>query len=307
MNNNFPSLTLALLILATIMPYNAIAQTRLGLHVTQEELNIWKQRAQNGPYKSTGDVRTNSPGDWTRIVNNKNSFLSNPSAQRWAGQTVNSCAQPWAPEPGQGTGYLIVDAGFYYLVADTAADRESVRVAVRNELLAQTATAGTDFSNRTRWCQNSPYGPVTDEGTTISNWLTRLLFAYDYIRPSLTATERSTIDTWFLNAGTYLAQIMDRWLTSSKFPGRNSDNYSNPTDVGVGGADFFKTHYGGYQSDGWHRIMVKSWRRTDSSQRIDRNHAQQLLILKTRASVIAKSGSSTPYSRMGQSAKRTEA
>ena len=143
---------------------------------------------------------------------------------------------------------MIVDAGFYYLVADTAADRESVRVAVRNELLAQTATAGTDFSNRTRWCQNSPYGPVTDEGTTISNWLTRLLFAYDYIRPSLTATERSTIDTWFLNAGTYLAQIMDRWLTSSKFPGRNSDNYSNPTDVGVGGADFFKTHYGGYQS-----------------------------------------------------------
>ena len=54
-------MTLALLILATIMPYNAIAQTRLGLHVTQEELNIWKQRAQNGPYKSTGDVRTNSP------------------------------------------------------------------------------------------------------------------------------------------------------------------------------------------------------------------------------------------------------
>ena len=47
----------------------AFAQ-RLGLHVTQEELNIWKQRASSGPYKTTGDVSTNSPGDWNRIQNN---------------------------------------------------------------------------------------------------------------------------------------------------------------------------------------------------------------------------------------------
>ncbi len=36
-------------------------QTRLGLHFTQEELNIWRQRAENGPYKTKGDVCTNSP------------------------------------------------------------------------------------------------------------------------------------------------------------------------------------------------------------------------------------------------------
>ena len=96
MNVNFRSLALALLILGTIMPYTAIAQTRLGLHVTQEELNIWRQRMTSGPYKSSGDVSTNSPGDWNRFVSNKNTFLSNPSAHRYAGQTSASCVQPFA-------------------------------------------------------------------------------------------------------------------------------------------------------------------------------------------------------------------
>lgn len=44
------------------------AQTRLGLQVTQEELDIWCERAENGPFKSRSDVCTNSIGDWDRVV-----------------------------------------------------------------------------------------------------------------------------------------------------------------------------------------------------------------------------------------------
>ncbi len=70
------------------------AQNRLGLHFTQEELNIRRQRAQNGPYKTRGDVCTNSPGDWERIVGHANAFLSNPSGERWKGQTNASIMTP---------------------------------------------------------------------------------------------------------------------------------------------------------------------------------------------------------------------
>ena len=56
------NLLVALLLVGlSLVAQNAVAQTRLGLHVTQEELNIWKQRSQSGPYKSAGDVQTNSP------------------------------------------------------------------------------------------------------------------------------------------------------------------------------------------------------------------------------------------------------
>jgi len=84
------------------------AQTRLGLHFTQEELNIWRQRAENGPYKTRGDVCTNSPGDWERIVGHANAFLSKPSEERWKGQICAVCVKPLrqAPSPGDAVLYI---------------------------------------------------------------------------------------------------------------------------------------------------------------------------------------------------------
>ena len=252
------SLTYAVLIVLTVMANDSIAQTRLGLHVTQEELNIWRQRAQSGPYKSEGDVRSHSPGDWDRIVSNKNSFLSNPSAHRWVGQTSNSCVTPESlPAPSRNLGRPLMEAAFYYLVNEAASDRESVRVSVRDELLAQAATAGTNYANTSRWCTGNPYGPLIDEnpGFDISNWMTRLLFAYDYIRSTLSATHQTTLDAWFLSWANFTRPNIDGWLASARFPNRGSDNYSNPTNQGVGGADFKKTHYNGFQSDGW----IQAW------------------------------------------------
>jgi hypothetical protein len=90
----------------------AMAATRLGLHVTQEELNVWKQRAGVVPpnsltpnatvkYKAVGDVSTNSPGDWNTIVASKNAWDASPSsrtAQAWAGKSGSTCAQPTAQQ-----------------------------------------------------------------------------------------------------------------------------------------------------------------------------------------------------------------
>ncbi len=226
--------------------------TRLGLHVTAEELAIWQSRAASGPYKTAGDVSTNSPGDWTRIAANAATFKngSHPYEQ-WAGQTVNSCVQP-----GNNLGIInnftlgtnMRDAAFYYLVTGDTAYSD----AVRTDLLAQAAVAGADFSNRSRWCQNSPFGPITDENPSfeITSFINKLLFAYDYTKGTFSAGQKTTMETWFSNAATYWAQQVDRWLVDAKFPGRDTDDYSSPTDSGIG-VDPVPTHLSGFTTDGW--------------------------------------------------------
>lgn len=178
--------------------HSAMAAKRLGLHVTQEELDIWRQRAAKGPYKTTGDVSTNSPGDWTRMLNNANAFLSNPSAERWKGQVEATCKTMNSEAPKRNLGEKLRDAGFVYLITGDTKYRD----AARNELLAQAAETGTNFADRTRWCPTVLTGthqPVLD----INMWLNKMLFGYDYIRSSLTHAHRDTLDRWFLNAGLF--------------------------------------------------------------------------------------------------------
>src|SRR5262245_13786739 len=78
---------------------STVANQRLGLHVTSQELAIWQSRAASGPYKTAGDVSTNSPGDWTDIVSRKNSFNSSPTTDRWAGNTTGTCWTPSSTAP----------------------------------------------------------------------------------------------------------------------------------------------------------------------------------------------------------------
>src|SRR5687768_5208910 len=93
--------------IAAIQGKEAIGQTRFGLHFTQEEIDIWKQRAASGPYKGASDVSTNSPGDWTRIQSNATTFSNSPTADRWAGNTTGVCATGTTSStatPGQARG-----------------------------------------------------------------------------------------------------------------------------------------------------------------------------------------------------------
>jgi hypothetical protein len=236
---------------------NAIAQTRIGLHVTQEELAIWKQRAASGPYKMKGDVSTNSPGDWTRIQSNANAFLSNPSAESWSGQQAAECLKLAKqttgsyPSPGRKRGDKLRDAAFAYIITGDSRYRD----AAKKELLAQAAQPGTNFANKTRWC-----GGITgDDAPTfdITTWLTKLLFGYSYIRGSISAEERATLDTWFLNAGTFW-EYPSRVTVEKRFPNRNKDDYAT---LGSGWhaatCTFGKciTHYNGWKrynlQEGW--------------------------------------------------------
>ena len=77
------SIKLLLIIVCVLLGRHADAATRLGLFHTQQEVAIWTQRAVSGAYRVAGDASTNSPGDWTRIVANRNTFAASPSNGRW--------------------------------------------------------------------------------------------------------------------------------------------------------------------------------------------------------------------------------
>jgi len=153
MNRIFRSVVFVALItgLAMTLAKPAQAQTRLGLHVTQEELNIWKQRAQSGPYKSAGDVQSNSPGDWTRVNSNATSFRNaGNTSERWIGQPAGSCWSRFSPTavgPARNQGEKIRDTAFRYLINGDTNDRDAVLAG----LLDQASQPGTNWTDSVRW------------------------------------------------------------------------------------------------------------------------------------------------------------
>jgi hypothetical protein len=238
-------LVAVLLVGLGLLAQNALAQTRLGLHVTQEELNIWRQRALNGPYKSRGDTSTNSPADWDRIVANANAFASNPSSGRWTtGPTLlsGSCVGRDAggtndpPSTAQSWAQRVRDAAFYDLIMGVTIHH----TAIKAELLWQATQSWADFSNVTRWCTGVVYD--INPNFVISAWLTKLLFAYDYMgRSAFTVSERNILDQWLWSAADYMRIDVDRGI-DSVFIDRWNNNYAptqgcvygSPTDGYVG-------------------------------------------------------------------------
>jgi hypothetical protein len=230
MNFNYSTLAILVILAVSVTPTeNSDGQTRLGLHVTQEELNIWKQRRVNGPYQN----------QWAKIQSRADAFVAAPEP-RWTARTTGGC---WVlkgsdTSPGRTLDRGMRDAGLMYLLTGSAAYRHAVRTA----LLAQAAVAGTNFATNTSvWCRRNYYEEKYFE---IGNWLRRLLYAYDYIRPSLSSADKATLDTWFLDAANHVDITMNNNL-ADRFLNRLSDNY---TCTGTGfcpGAKKAVTHFGG--------------------------------------------------------------
>jgi len=234
----------ALLILGlSLVPlHSAMAAKRLGLFFTQEELDIWRKRAVSGPYKSTGDVSKNSPGDWGRIVSNKNTFIANPSANRWNPDWGSGCIPRGdttiANHHGQ---YFIRDAAFYALVTD---DSKVARTVI-NELVTQSQLANADFSNRSRFCTktdghvNNVFG--THPYFTIAIQQTIFLVAFDYVKGFATAGERATIRKWLRDAADWMQPDMrkrydDLWVN------RWAENWTPTKSTGMSSK---RPYYGG--------------------------------------------------------------
>jgi hypothetical protein len=210
----------------------------LGLHVTQEEIWCWRQRAGIDAqglhgitcpvrYKSAGDVSTNAPGDWDRIVANGAAVSS---TGRWllgpqilksgtncvAGQNPGNAEWTWAAR--------IRDAAFADLVRGTTTHTATVKA----ELLWQAQVSWANFDDEGHWCTGAN-GTHDNDPFQIPQWLTRLLFAYDYARPHFSAGEQAIMEEWFWRSGNYWRIDIDQDLLNI-FPNRLSDS-----DAGMSG------------------------------------------------------------------------
>jgi hypothetical protein len=221
-----------------------LAQTRLGLHVTREELNIWRQRALSGPYKSRSDVSANSPDDWTRIVNNASAFKANPASFRWNGPQLfeaSGAVQKGTGddvrlqnEPnGNALAHHIRDAAFLLLVDEKRSDRAALKQAVKAELLHATSIGSLNFNNRTFW-PSTYYRDINPLFQTM-NWFNNYLYAYDYLdiadglsgETTFSQEERNRINSWLLAAAEFAQQEQD-WDVNRLFTNRSSSSADAP-------------------------------------------------------------------------------
>lgn len=220
---------------ATVTDAPPAGESGGGLHFSDAELQVWRQRAAGGPYRRSGDAGTNSPGDWDRIASNAAAFGASPTAGRWNGPSVSGCVPKQASHPPRIEASRLRDAAFYGLVTgDTR-----YNALVKRELLHQAQMSGVDFSNRNRWC----IGVINDVAPVlqISHWVAKLLFAYDYLgADAFTAAERKIMDRWFYNAADFMrhdandslaGNFVDRWNGNYTL---SSSRASNPSYGTVG-------------------------------------------------------------------------
>ena len=213
----------------------------VGLHVTEQELALWRHRAVHGPYRVKGDVSAHSPGDWSSIANNADRFLADPDYRRWSGNTTGSCYDWGDPAPDTQVSRYLKDAAFVALVKGDA----SYRDAAAKELLAIAGQPGLDFTDASRWCvgELSDGNPMLE----IGNWLSHLLIAYDYLGDdAFSDAERSKLDAWFLGAGHFFKDEVHHALTKN-FEDRLADDYRLTWYAeSVNASPMATSHYGGH-------------------------------------------------------------
>ena len=224
---------------------SAYSATRLGLHVTQQELDIWRTRMTD----TVGTINgfTYQSVYQNRILADANTFRSqsHPGGDGyWIGYTGAGCAPTdQSVAPGRANGYLLMKSAFTFLLTGDT----SYAAPVRTELLNLLTVPGVDFTNTSKWC---PASTGKSGGVALEDipWLMRVLFAFDYLKAgnytALTTTERTNITTWLKAA----AQMFhDGHLIGggdSNYPGVFSTP-QNLTCSGCPGSVFGTLYFGG--------------------------------------------------------------
>lgn len=223
----------------------AFSQTRLGLHYTKEEISIWKQRATSGPYRKAGDVAANTPGDWDRIVRNKNYFVGNTKASLWIGPPGTGCVAidnnqvEGTDVPAKRLVGYMQDAAFYALLFNDL----SIKNMVKKQLLLQASLSGVNFYNTSRWC-----GKINDNSPNfeIAIWGVTLLYTYDYVKDAFTTTEKQVFIKWLTGLANYLQKELNYPL-DRLFENRGAEKIEDYVYIGstVKGV---RVYAGGYQT-----------------------------------------------------------
>lgn len=257
-------LFLLLIIFNLFIPPLAAQPSTSGLHYSEEELEIWRQRAMFGPYKIKGDAHHHSPAEWQRVYNSALSLLDDVAKgevkEIWKGVWWSNDDDSALPsEPGEagywdGTGFVPRHAGpqpyeshkktrnaaFVALILENSNPElaKALRDAAKKILLQQIADPNLDFSNNSLaelkepgvqyvWRTNDHKLNVGDVGPgfPVCSMLQRMLYAYDYTKVHWTPEEKERMEQWFLKAARFWMNNVDTYLNIF-FIDRKNGNYN---------------------------------------------------------------------------------
>lgn len=193
---------------ATITP--PVGTDKLGLFVTEAELDVWRTRSVNGPYKVQGDVTSNSPGDWTRITNWRNYFNTNSlpivKCEPLARGNMDIPHHTSSDHVSR-----IMSAAFHALITNDTA----MGAKVINWLVEQATTVEMDFSNSTKFTSDAH----SDKVFRIAEYVGALIQTYDFVRVlgSGSSAQHSTMATWFVDAMNWAVPIQYNDVGSQGF------------------------------------------------------------------------------------------
>lgn len=207
-----------------------------GKFFTAEEVTLWRQRVTSGPYKTAGDVSSNSPGDWERIVANAEDFKADSHQEHIPGITSQRCiteedyglvkGMPGHPATQDAShGWLMVNSAFVSLVLDDV----SYATPVINALMQQIGEAGVNHADAQRFC-TSAYSMQSGALISWPLWIAKLAIAYDYVKVHATAEQQQSIEAWLSKAATYW-EGAGSYFARDRFPQR--DTYTKDSDYVV--------------------------------------------------------------------------
>ena len=211
-------------VLAFVFSVSVLSNTLLGggLIWSDAHLAEWRDRANNGPYKSAGDsFDPLIPGEWDRIVLEKTTFAADPTVDRR--QTY---------EDIQDNGFAItehkkmVSAAFYSLVKEDS----TLAGTVKDELMWHATRAGTAGVGQ----QISPtYYLKTDSGNWWnSGWMLRMVSCADFVKDAFSTAERTTFNAWISDWAHCVESSIHNELDGN-FPDRYNRKYAEPTGWGA--------------------------------------------------------------------------
>ena len=199
------------------------ASENLAMLATSVEVEMWRDRAANGPFKTKGDFSPNSPGHWDAMVTAAGRAPFDSA--RWDGPTVfdsdGSVTRTSANVPRSATDNMAHDMYSAAIVAVTN-NNTTLAQQIVAEIRWQATRPNLDYGNRSLW----PFDKYDDVGPLFKNamWVRNYVLAYDLCK-SLGQTS-STVEQWFLDMAELCEQIVHANM-SRVFPNRTSDSYGS--------------------------------------------------------------------------------
>ena len=253
---------------------------RLGLHITTQELAIWRDRWDNG-VQGDSFLNTRVSEERSRVTNNRNSFTSNPSGSLWQIPSMGTDSQGrYNTEPSYSTlrnsAARVRDAAFHSLITQDSNTMQQVA----SILAAQPDQTRCQFATDPGWAvpaaQSMRDAAVPAFG--FCHAMVTNLHTYDYVRSAVnegwvsdpfTSAQHTKLRNWYKAWADYCEES-NTWRVNRPFVDRLNDNYtlssyaSDPNDLWHHGSHTYRNSSGQSIGPRVHRAH-NLWNNRDSS------------------------------------------